>query len=285
MKETKGRRLLRAGIGLVLLALLLAPLFCIYAITNLEQAQYNDVYAPAVTQKSYGEALPVVRMDMQEFITVSGIYVSTERFYMELPELRNTYSARMLVNVGDYIESGTLLGYTEDGKRELRATASGIVQEIHLGQSSYLLLENPDCLALRCEVGGETLKVLRRDTLALSDSAGTPVELLEIGKLANSAGDIPVLFGLSGGTCGTVAEEVKLYTGKVYTQALVVSTSCLFHLPEEPDAWYVRIVDENQNVIGNQRVQTGFSDGKYTCITGLAEGTLLDSGYAKIYGD
>ena len=70
----------------------------------------------------------------------------------------------------------------------------------------------------------------------------------------------------------------------VYTKALVAPSVCLFHLADEPDQWYVREVDESGNIVGNKKVQVGFSDGEYTCITGIPEGTLLDSGYGKFLG-
>lgn len=285
MKRKTGWRWLQFLAGLLFIGLLLAPLGCIYAITNLEMAQYSEVYVPAVAEKSYGAPMPALRMDMQEFITVSGSFVSAERFYMEIPKLKNTYSARLLVGIGDYIEAETLIGYTEDGTKEVFSTASGIVRDIHLGQSSYMLLESLDRLALRCFVNESVLTVFRRDTLDLTDTNGEPVELIEIGKTANQNGEVCVLLALPDGIYGAEAKGVKLYTGKVYTQALVVPTKCLFHLPEDKETWYVRVVDENRNALGNQAVQVGFSDGDYTCVSGLAEGTLLDSGYARIHGE
>lgn len=284
MNRKAGKPWLRFLVGLLFLGLLLAPLGCIYAVTNLEMEQYNQVYVPAVVQKSYGEPMPVTRMDMREFITLSGTFVSTERFFMEIPELDGEYSARLLVGPGDYIEAQTLIGYTESGRKEIFSTASGIVREIHLGQSSYILLENIDRLALRSFVNETDLKIFKRNTLELTDTNNTPVELIEIGKIANEDGNVHVLLNLPEGIYGAKMKDVKLYTGKVYTQALVVPSDCLFHLPEDKETWYVRTVDENRNAIGNQKVQVGFSDGKYTCVSGLAEGTLLDSGYARIQG-
>ena len=89
MKTSITQKLLHFFAGILFIALLLAPLGAIYAITELEMEQYNDVFVPGVVEKSYGDPLPVVRMDMQEFITVSGTYVSTEEFFMEIKRFRN----------------------------------------------------------------------------------------------------------------------------------------------------------------------------------------------------
>lgn len=270
---------------LFFLCLLLVPIAGIYTLTELEMQQYNDVYVPAVVQKSYGQPMPVKRRDMKEFITVSGTFVSTETFFMELPELKNTYSARFLVEEGDYIEEGMLLGYTENGKKEIFSSATGIIREIHMGSTSYIRMENHESLALRCSVKGELLEILEQRNLSLTNKDGQSVELLEIEKTMNSFGERFVYLRLPAGVYGGEVKDLLLYTGKVYTKALVVSNKCLFHLPGEEKAWYVRTVDEQGNALENVQVSTGFSDGEFTCVTGLEEGELLDSGYAFIHGE
>lgn len=284
MKKSFGSRVLHFLIGLLFFALLLAPMGCIYAITNLEMAQYADEAASPVTEKAYGEVKYVGRMDIPETITVSGTYVSTESLFMELPGMKNQYSPRLLVSVGDYIEEGTLIGYTEDGKKEIVSTAAGIVQELHFGSVSYVQLQNPDKLALKCQVSEKTYKIFQRTSLALTDKNGNAVEVLEMGKQVDYNGQISVLLSLSDGVFGATEEKVLLYTGRVYTQALVVPTNCLFRMENDPNTWYVRVVNENQVPIGNQEVKIGYSNGEYTCITGVEEGTLVDSGYAQIFG-
>lgn len=277
------KKLLRFVVMLLLLALLLTPLAGIYALTKQEMAQYNEIYVPAVVQKSYGAPVPVYRMDMQESITLTGTFVSTERSYMELPSLRNVYSARLLVEVGDYIAEGDLIGYTEDGKTELYATAEGVIQELHLGATSYITLESTQALALRCMLNEASLEVLERDGLALTDKDGRDVTILEIGKQTDAEGLTEVLLTGLSGRYGQTVKELRLNTGMVYTQALVAPTKCLFRQPGEK-AWCVRIVTEDGNLIGIQEIQVGFSNGEYTCVTGLDEGVWLDSGYAAVFG-
>ena len=185
---------------------LLMPLVCIYVISNIEMAQYAVQDVPPVREKSYGLPKPVIREDMREFIYVAGTYVSGEKFYMEMPELNGIYSVRLQITAGDYIESGDCIGYTEDGKKELIATQTGVVRDIHLGQYSYITMERIDDLLLRCYVSGDVLTAMRRDTLALTDEAGNAVELVKLNKLENADGSVEVLLRVPGGSYGATEE-------------------------------------------------------------------------------
>ena len=278
------KKVFRVLIGITFFILLLAPIGGIYMLTNMELAQYKEAYVPAVVKKSYGTPLPVQRRDMPEFITLSGSFISTEQSYMELPELNGVSTARLSVSVGDYIQNGDLLGYTEDGKTELYATDTGVITEIHLGTTSYFALESPDKLALRCFVGEKLLSVLQRTGLKLTDTEGNPIRVLEVGKLVDGEGNTQVLLTGLAGRYGQQLTGLRLYTGRVYTNALTVDNSCLFQQPGSNSTWYVRLVTEGGDVLDIQEVHAGFSDGSYTCVTGLEENAYLDSGYAAVIG-
>lgn len=279
-----GRKIVRITVVLFIIVLLLSPIGMIWYLTKTEMRKYEAVDLPTISQKSYGDALPVIRKDMKEFIFVSGQYVSEDRFFMELPKLKNPYESRILVSVGDYIEEDELIGYSFDGKSEIYSTANGVINSIHLGEYSYIVLENDENLSFVCYADEKLISILSRNTLSLSDEKGNEVTLLRIERVSNEKGERKVFLQVNDGILGKHVNNLKLYTGKVFTDALVVPNNCLYRLPENPKQWYVRTIDANGNVIGDQQVQVGFSDGQYTCITGLSEGTLLDSGYAMIMG-
>lgn len=279
------KRRLKIPIGILLVALLLTPLGFIWAMTSMELNQYAPMDVPAVDIKSYGTPYEMVRRDMKEFITIKGSWVSSERFFMELPKLKNPYAARMIISSGEYIETDQIIGYSPDGKTEIKATVSGVVCGIFMGDFSYLMMESADKLYLSCNASAELLKIFKRPSLELCTEQGETVEVIKINPISNPDGTTKVLLQLGGGVYGGSVETLKLYTGKVYTQALVVSSKCLFKLNNDPNQWYVRQVDSEGNVIGNREVLVGFTDGDYTCVTGLEEGILLDSGYAAIMGD
>ncbi len=280
----RGKKLVKAFIAIAFLLLLLAPLVFIYAITAVEMRQFDRVAVPPLTEKAYGEPLPVLRTDLRESVTVSGKFISSRKFFMELPKLKDPYETRMLVSFGDVIQEGDIIGYQADGITKITASASGIVRDVHLGQRSYLLLESTQDLVLSCYVNESVLSMLKRDGLELTNAAGEPVELPYVGQIVDGNGDTEIRLLLSGGVYGASKKSLRLYTGKVYTQALVVPTACLFKIPEDETKWYVRVLDSQRNVVGIQAVQVGYSDGEFTCVTGLEEGTLLDSGYARIAG-
>ena len=146
-------------------------------------------------------------------------------------------------------------------------------------------MESNEAIALQCSVNDELLKVFERTGLSLTDKDGRAVELLKIEKTFNNLGERYVYLKLPTGVYGGEVKNLLLHTGKVYTKALVVPNKCLFRLPGDEKTWYVRTVDQEGNALENVQVSVGFSDGEFTCVTGLAEGVLLDSGYATIHGE
>ncbi|HAL73561.1 MAG TPA: hypothetical protein DCM45_00540 [Clostridiales bacterium] len=78
---------------------------------------------------------------------------------------------------------------------------------------------------------------------------------------------------------------MKLYTGRVFANALIIDSHCLFHIDNDDRAWYVRTVDSNGNFIDFVRVEVGYRSDDYATISGIPEGTLCDNGYGKIMGE
>lgn len=156
--------------------------------------------------------------------------------------------------------------------------------EIHLGQNSYLVLEDVEDLAFSCDVSAKTLRLLTSAAATLTDESGAPVELLDVSKRENPDGTTTLLLRMQGGAYGRVDHGAKLFTGLVYTRALVVNRKCLFHLSGDTSRWYVRVVTENGEVVGNAEVKIGFAAEDMVCVTGVEEGVWLDSGYAAIMG-
>lgn len=274
----------RVAWALLFCVLLLLPLGLIYFVTQAEMRRYAVADVPSVTLRSYGAPSQVVRRDVAEYVVVSGQYISNRRFFMELPALNRQYEARWQVREGDYIEAGDVIGWTADGKEEIVATVSGFLVEIHLGQNSYLVLEDVEDLAFSCDVSAKTLRLLTSAAATLTDESGAPVELLDVSKRENPDGTTTLLLRMQDGAYGRVDHGAKLFTGLVYTRALVVNRKCLFHLSGDTSRWYVRVVTENGEVVGNAEVKIGFAAEDMVCVTGVEEGVWLDSGYAAIMG-
>jgi|AGTN01.2.fsa_nt_gi hypothetical protein len=276
------RKFVKTLILFGLLLLLVAPLVAIFMLSKAEVKQYEPQSVPPLVEKAYGQIYPVKRMDISETIAFSGTFVSTKKFFMELPRLKNPYSTRMLVELGDEIYEGQLIGYSEDLKTEIRATASGIVQNINLGSASYITLESTDDVALDCHVDDTTLAVLRREGLALTTQEGEEVKILSVSKTQDEQGKTAVLLSVPNGIYGQKVEDLRLQTGRVFYQTLVVDSGCLFHLNGDVKTWYVRTVDANGNYLEDIKVEVSYTSGDYVAISGVPEGTLCDSGYGKI---
>jgi len=278
------RKFLKTVIIFSLTLLLIAPLAAIFMLSKAEIKQYEPVAVPPLLVKSYGEICSVQRMDINEMITVSGLFVSSKKLFMELPGI-NIDDIRMLVDPGDEIYDDQIIGYTDDMKNEIRATASGIILNIVFGSISYITLASIDEVALNCYVDDEILKVLKRYDVRLTTPAGDDVRILAISKISSENGMTSVNLLVPDGVYGKKVNNLKLYTGRVFANALIVDSRCLFHIDNDDRAWYVRTVDANGNFIDFVRVEVGYRNDDYATISGIPEGTLCDSGYGKIMGE
>jgi biotin carboxyl carrier protein len=276
------RKFFKILISFGLLMLLIAPLIAIFMLSKEEVKQYEPQPVPPLIEKAYGEICPVKRMDLSETIIISGTFVSTKKFFMELPRLRKPYGARMLIESGAEIHEGQLIGYSENKKTEIRATASGIVHKIKLGTTAYITLESIDDVALDCRMNDTTLKVLERKGLKLTTQEGDEVKILSISKTQDDKGNTTVLLSMPNGIYGKRVKDLHLQTGRIFYQTLVVDSRCLFHLNGDKKTWYVRNVDVNGNYLEDIKVNVSYTSGDYTAISGVPEGTLCDSGYSKI---
>ena len=278
-------KILKAFISLCLMFLLVAPIVAVFMITKIELKQYEPQPVPPLIEKAYGEICAVERMDIQETITISGTFVSTKKFFMEIPKMNNPYGARILAESGDEILEGQLIGYSEDLKTEIKASASGIIYDIHLGSTSYITMESIDDLALKCLIDNTTMAVLLRDGLNLSMQNGDEVNVINISKKQDDQGNTEVLFSIPNGIYGQCLNDVQLQTGRVFYDTLVIDFRCLFHLNGDYDTWYVRTVDKNGNFLDNKKVNVSFTSENFVAISGVPEGTLCDSGYSKVAGE
>lgn len=279
------RKVLKALVLFGLLLLLTAPLVAIFMLSKEEVKQYMPQPVPPLVEKAYGEIFTVKRMDISENIAISGTFVSARIFFMELPKLKNPYSARMLVASGDEIDEGQIIGYSDDLKTEIRATSSGIVQSINLGTTPYITLESTEDVMLDCRVDDITLSVLRREGLQLTTQQDEEVKILTVSKTLDENGRTAVLFSVPNGVYGQKVENLRLQTGRVFYQTLAIDARCLFQLIGDVKSWYVRTVDANGNFLEDIKIEKSYTSGDYVAISGVPEGTRCDSGYGRIADD
>lgn len=276
------RKFTRVLIIISLMLLLVAPLVAIFVISRAEIEKYETQPVPELIEKTYGEPCSVKRMDISEMITVAGTFVSEKKIFMDLPKLNDPQNTRMLVELGDEIIKEQIIGNSADLKTEIKATASGIVQNIVLGEISYVTLESTEDIALECRVDNTVLEMLRSEDVELTTQDGSNVTLLSSSRIEDENGESIVLLSVPDGVFGRKVNDLRLFTGRVFPKTLVIDARCLFHLNGDEETWYVRAVDADGYYIEDIEVTVGYVNEDYVSISGVEEGTLCDSGYRKI---
>lgn len=269
---------------LFIIALLLAPLGLIYQISSREMEQYQVPEPPQFVVTAYGTVVPAERMDVRDFVTVSGSFVSDASAYQELDD-KNIGSARWEVNVGDEVQEGQVLG-TCKGK-EILSQYTGILLQINAyGEDPYLKVQLLDPIVLETQVSQNVLTSLRY-AKELTTEEGEPVTLKYTAMIRNPDGTSRVRLQIDSDTYayGEAVSELRLYTGYDYMNALVLPESCLYQkIAGEDEPWYVCEVTRDGVVIGERTVTRGYSDGNYVCVTGVEEGQYFDTGYKAVAG-
>ena len=279
------RNFVKISVSLGLLLLLIAPLLAIFALSRAEVRQYEAHPVPPLANRAYGELCRVERIDLPETVSVSGEFISGKKFFMELPKQKNPYGVRMLIGEGDEIAEGQLIGHSEDLATDIYATASGIVQGITIGNISYITLESMEDLVFECQADDDTAAILMRDNINLASGEGEPVEVLSISRRKNEQGKTRILLSVPNGIYGQRIDGLLLYTGRIFYQALVIDSRCVFQMNDDKKKWYVRTVDANGNYLELVEVKVSYTSGELVAISGVSEGTLCDSGYKKLMED
>lgn len=272
------KKTIKLFVALFILALLVAPVFLIFRLSQSEMEQYEPKSVPHVGELAYGEIMPVFVTDMQETVTLSGVVVSNETIFIELP--KKAADIRFIVNTGDVVMEGDVIGYLNG--EPYKAERSGYIENIESWSSNpYIQMQSLDNLALSCRVSSVQAKQLTREGANLTTADGAALTMIKQGKVEDNEGKVEYLFSVSGSgfNLGHVFENLKVKTGLVFQNALVVNKKCVFQ-QEEGGPYFVRTVDELGQFIDQVEVKVGYADDENICVTGIPVGTLCDSGYA-----
>ena len=283
MKFLKG--LLKGFFWLLIFALLLAPIYLIYRISNEEMKQYEPKPVPVFRETAYGAISRAHRMDVKEIVTVSGTCVSDSYGYMELKQ-KEPSLIRWDVNTGDEVREGQVIG-TYKGK-EVTSTLTGIISEMNYYSSEpYIKVKLLEPVELECYVNDKTLSALKRAGDELETEDGEAVTLTYTALTKDYEGRTKVRLSIDSEyySYGMEVKELKLLTGRAYLSTLVLSPKCLYQKEEGSDKWFARRVTEDGYFIEEVEVQVGYDNGEVVCVTGVNEGDCFDTGYRAIAGD
>lgn len=266
---------------LMLIASLAVPIALIYGISLQEMEEYQTPVQGEYTPSAYGTGEAVIRMDITESIEVSGNFISTSYVFQEL-KYEEVGKIRWLVHTGDIVEAGQTLGLY-NGKPVV-AEVTGIIESMSLSYGdAYIQYTTMDGLALECRVTDKILSILEGG--GLTNEAGDAVTLTYTSPLKNTDGTTTVRLNLEGttGYIGQSVSSMKLYTGRVFYDSLVISENCVYQKDAgDSYPWYVRRISAAGYFIDEVEVTLGYSDGKMVCVTGVSEGDLCDNGYKSV---
>lgn len=278
------KTILNCAFWLLIIALMVAPLGLIYRISDDEMQRYTTPDPPVLRESGWGKIVPAERTDMQEYTILTGSFTSQTYGYMELDK-KTAGSIRWLVNVGDEIQEGQVIGSCNGA--EICSTMTGILAEMNTYASSpYLRFRLFEPVEFSCRLPDSTLTLLRRST-GLTTEEGEAVTLSYVSRQKNQDGTTDVRLSIDSDrfTFGQEMDGLRIYTGTVYRKTLVLPVKCVYQKTEgEGSPWFVRQVTPDGEFMKEVEVKIGYSDGEYVCVTGINEGEYFDDGYKVTSG-
>lgn len=274
------RKITSVFLMLFFAALLAAPVGALYLISKQEIMLLEEKDILEIQELSYGEPKKLFYGSIGESITVNGTVISREQIFMDIPGY-NLDKMRLIVNSGDYIASGWVIGYLN--KEEVIADKSGVIREINLSYPAYFLLDSVECCALECYIPAETVRRLSVGD-QLSDCGGTVYEVLQIDPVGNANGVRALLEAKNGSlTYGVSMNELSLQPDRRIDGVLLAPKECVYSYPNS-DQKYIRVVDADGVFQRELEVKTLYSDDSFVSVSGddIVEGLYCDSGYKAI---
>lgn len=269
--------------GIIVVLLLFFPIITIWIISGMEKSKYIQAEKVTLTKTSYGALCEAKRIDVEEYFTVSGEYVSISKHVLDISEMAENGNVFVFVKEGDLVNIGDRIGVC--GDTDICSPVSGVISGIEItgGRECVFIDDYEDvALKIKCTNNSRYVKYMKNGT-ELKDSKGNKYVVSKCYEVQNTDGYYEVLIS----SCDDVflhksgACDLTLTNGMVYTQMLVLDKSCIYRY-EYSDVYYVRQVDEVGNFIAELEVELGISTGRYIGVEGVEEGMLFDSGYKSI---
>lgn len=280
----KSKKVMVGLFWLLIIGIMVAPLGLIYQISRDEMEKYEVPDPPKLNQTAFGTIKRASTMDVEEYVTLQGVFTSSTYADMELSG-RKMEEIRWSVASGQEVQEGQSLG-TYQGK-EILSTISGTISNMSLyGAHPYIRFQLYTPVEFRCSVDKKILKVLQTST-DLKTEEGEAVKLLFASRKCNADGttDVTLSIDTERFIFGQEISNLKILTGRIYRNTLVLPAECLYQkFPGEDSPWYAREVQENGVLIAEREVKIGYSNGEIVCVSGIEEGTYYDAGYKAVMG-
>ncbi len=268
----------KIGIGVFFAALIILPLIMMFNLSERETANYQVNSSYEFKEAAYGEPKRVTRQDLKLYYEFSGTVTSSTYEYIDLPE-SETADIITTVGIGDEVFKDDVVAYL--GSKEITTSSNGIVEDVASFAGGYIKLRTFDELKLTCMADISVINKVK-DCLTLQLEDGTAVSVDSVSNvLEDNQGKIVFSVENSDYMYGQEVKDLKIYTGKVYTDVLTIDKDCVYQKEENGD-YFVRVIDENGYVEGEKEVEIGAETEDAVCVQNIEEDTLCDSGYKEL---
>lgn len=268
----------KIGICVFFAVLMILPLIMMFNLSEREMAKYQVNSTYKFKEAAYGESKRVTRQDLRLYYTFSGTVTSSTYRYIDFPEAEDT-DVISTVSVGDEVFKGDIVAYI--GGKKIISNFNGIVEDVASFAGGYVKLRSFDNLKLACMSDISTInKVKDCQTLELADGNKVNVDLVS-NIIADNKRKIVFSIENSDYMYGQEVKNLKIYTGKVYTDVLTIDKQCVYQ-KKKNGPYFVRVVDENGYFESEKEVEIGFETEDAVSVLNIEEDTLCDAGYKEL---
>lgn len=266
---------MRKIVALLCLCLLM-PVILIGYVTHLEMQQYEPQIGYSISQLSYGEAVPIERIDIVEKFRLDGVVTSREHIFIDCKNSSHN-DVKSLVNAFDEIQEGEIIAYVAG--KPLYSPINGIVLEANVSQANgYYKVLYLDNLLFKTSLPAH-LAVNIGDKFYLDKEVS--LELIFLSNIITDAGR-EAYFRIQGKDIFYGQHlSFDVPTGVVHTSVLATRREAVYQ-KNKGGPYYIRRVDANGKVIGEIKVDVGITDGKMISVSGVQEGWYCDLGYGRL---
>lgn len=269
--------LIRLGVFLFFAVLMILPVIMMIRLSDQEMSKYEVDTAFEFKEAAYGEPKTVSRADVKMYYTFSGTVTSDTYKYIRFAENDNS-TVTAVVGIGDEVFKDKVVAYI--GDKAVKSEYNGIVEDVDPTPGGSVKVRSFDNLKLTCYSDLSTINKIR-ECKDLQLENGNKVKIEEISnlivdnkvKIVFYVEDMDYLYGQE-------INDLKIYTGKVYSDVLVIDKNCVYTKPED-NKKYVRVLDDNFYFVREQEVEIGFETEELVCVLNIDEDTICDPGYKE----
>lgn len=271
-----GKLVLKIFIIVGFMALLIFPILMMKELSESEKEEYRQNNVFEFKEAAYGEGRAVTRKDIEEYVVVDGKVTSDSYEYIDVSEYEDD-KVKYKVTIGDEVYKEEIVATIDN--LQIKSPCNGIIEDIVQGE--YIKICNIDEMKLVCTVDRKTAdKLGSKESLYLENG-----EKLSVERVSNIMVDnmIEIVMSVKSENLmyGQTFSGLKLFTGVVYEDALVVDKNCVYQKYEN-GPYYLRVLNDSMLYEGEIQVQVGFETDEYISVVNVEEGTICDSGYKEL---